>query len=306
MMLSLCTKYWQFMLTQGVLMGVCMAFMQLPAMAAASQYFDKKRAAALGVVVAGSSIGGVVFPITLAKLLNETSVGFGWSVRITGFMMVPFMLFACFAVKSRLPPRKTSFFMVSVLRNRLFVVLVAAMFCAFLGMFTPIFYIPTYAVMHGMTPALASYMLAVINAASTFGRVLPGILADRWGRINMFAFAGLSTGLLVFCMNQATSTAGIVVYSVFFGFTSGMVISGASAAMSACNTNVQHMGTYMGMGMALGSIAVLIGPPVNGTLVTAHHGFVEVSIMSGTFCIVGGVIALGAKTLTPQGILGNV
>jgi MFS family permease len=60
MMLSLCDQYWQIMLVQGVLMGIVMGLLQFPAFAAVSQYFDKKRAAALGVVVSGSSIGGVV------------------------------------------------------------------------------------------------------------------------------------------------------------------------------------------------------------------------------------------------------
>jgi MFS family permease len=60
MMLSLCDQYWQIMLVQGVLMGIVMGLLQFPAFAAVSQYFDKKRAAALGVVVSGSSIGGIV------------------------------------------------------------------------------------------------------------------------------------------------------------------------------------------------------------------------------------------------------
>lgn len=61
-MLSLCKTYWQIMLTQGVLMGTCLGLLLFPAFAAVSQQFDKKRAAALGICVAGSSVGGVVIP----------------------------------------------------------------------------------------------------------------------------------------------------------------------------------------------------------------------------------------------------
>src|SRR5436190_6430248 len=86
MMTSLCYEYWQFVLTQGVLMGIAIGLLQFPAFAAVSQYFDKKRAAALGVVVSGSSIGGVAIPIALSKMLNSSSLGFGWSVRVIGFV----------------------------------------------------------------------------------------------------------------------------------------------------------------------------------------------------------------------------
>ncbi|KAJ4316819.1 hypothetical protein N0V84_007687, partial [Fusarium piperis] len=206
MMTSLCTKYWQFMLAQGVLMGVAMAFLQLPAFAAISQYFDKKRAAAFGLVVSGSSVGGVVFPIVLSKMLNDSSIGFGWSVRIMGFVMVPLMGFSCLTVKPRLPSRTTSFFIAEAFKNTRYLLLISSLFFMFLGMFTPLFFIPTYAVTRGMKPDLASYLLAITNAASTFGRIIPGVLADKYGRLNMYALGGISTGIVIFCMNEAKTT----------------------------------------------------------------------------------------------------
>jgi MFS family permease len=61
-----------------------MGMMVAPAMAATGQYFNKKRGAALGLAVAGSSLGGVVWPIALGKMLYNRNLGFGWSVRISG------------------------------------------------------------------------------------------------------------------------------------------------------------------------------------------------------------------------------
>ncbi|KAM6519785.1 hypothetical protein FALCPG4_013372 [Fusarium falciforme] len=306
MMTSLCTKYWQFMLAQGVLMGVAMAFMQLPAFAAVSQYFDKKRAAAFGVVVSGSSIGGVVFPIALSKMLNDSSIGFGWSVRIMGFVMIPLMGFSCLTVKPRLPPRTTSFFIAEAFKNTRYLLLISSLFFMFLGMFTPLFFIPTYAVTRGMKPTLASYLLAITNAASTFGRIIPGVLADKYGRLNMYTLGGLSTGIVIFCLNETKSTPALIVYAIVFGFTSGTIISGASAAFTLVTKDSRDNGTYMGMGMALSSFAALIGPPVNGALIDKYGGFFQVSVFSGVMCLVGGFVGLLTKLTTTQGIFGNV
>ncbi|OTB04515.1 hypothetical protein M426DRAFT_58431 [Hypoxylon sp. CI-4A] len=306
MMTSLCKEYWQFMLAQGVLLGSAMGFLQFPAMAAVSQYFDKKRAAALGVVISGSSIGGVVIPIALSKMLNSSSLGFGWSVRIIGFIMIPLLGFACVAITPRLPPRTTAFFLWRPFEEPKFILLTSALFFMLLGAFTPLFYIPTYAVSRGVDPTLASYLLAIINAASTFGRVIPGVLADKFGRMNIFAIGAFASAIVIFCWNKAETTAALIVYSIVMGFTTGTVISGGSAAFTECPKDPRELGTYIGMGMGVSSFAALIGPPVNGVLVSKYGGFSEVSIFSGIAVLVGGIFALAAKATTPKGVFGRI
>jgi MFS family permease len=176
----------------------------------------------------------------------------------------------------------------------------------FLGLFTPLFYIPTYAVSRGMDATLASYLLAILNAASTFGRVIPGVLADKFGRLNVLSMGGIFTGIIIFCMNKAESTPALIVYSIVFGFWSGTIISGSSAAFSIVIPDPRTIGTYLGTGMGVASLAALIGPPVNGALLNKYGGFLEVSIFSGTMSIVGGFIALATKTITDQGLCGRV
>ncbi|TVY75623.1 Aspyridones efflux protein apdF [Lachnellula suecica] len=306
MMTSLCKEYWQFMLAQGVLMGVCIGLLLFPAMAAVMQFFDKKRAAALGLVVSGSSIGGVIFPIALSKMLNGSSLGFGWSIRVVGFIILPVLLYSCLTVRSRLPPRTTSFFLPSAFKQRDFILLIVAEFFMFLGMFTPLFFIPSYAVSRGVDTKLASYLLAILNAASTFGRILPGILADRFGRLNMLGCGGMLTGITIFCMTKAETTAALVVYSIAIGFCSGTIISNGGAAFSVCTKDPRNIGTYMGMGMGLAGVAALIGPPVNGVLVKDFGGYFQASMFSGAMCTFGGLFVFVVKTATPEGILGKV
>lgn len=287
-------------------MGSAVAFLQFPAFAVVAQYFDKKRAAAMGIVASGSSIGGVIFPIVLSKLLNGSTIGFGWSIRIIAFIILPFMLFACVMLRPRVPPRKTTMFIGAAWKDKKYVLLVVALFFMMMGMWIPVFYLPTYAVSRGMSATLAAYLLAIINASSTFGRIIPGILADRFGKLNLFAFAGIGTGIMVFCINEPKTNAAIIVYSVFFGFVSGTIISSASAAISLCTNDPRNLGTYMGMGLGLSAVAVLIGPPINGALIDEYGGFAQVAIFSGVLSSVGGLVALASKSVTSEGLLGKV
>lgn len=305
MMTSICKEYWQFMLAQGVLTGLAMSVMQVPAFAAVSQYFDKKRAAAIGLVVSGSSIGGIIFPIALSKMLNDSSLGFGWSVRIMAFVITPLLAFSCFSITARFPPRKTNFFIFSAFKEVKFLLVIMAAWCCFIGMFTPLFYLPTYAMSRGIDATFAAYLLAIVNGASTFGRIIPGILADKFGKLNIFGIGGVLTGIIVLCFSVPVSTPGLIVYAIAFGFTSGTIISGASAALSICTDDPRNLGTYMGMGIAAAATSVLVGPPVNGVLFDKYGGFLQVAIFSGVICLFGGVLAIAAKTTTPKGLLGR-
>jgi len=56
-MTSFCTKYWQFMLAQGLLTGLGSAMFFVPSMALLPTYFVKRRALSTGVAITGGNIG---------------------------------------------------------------------------------------------------------------------------------------------------------------------------------------------------------------------------------------------------------
>jgi MFS family permease len=122
----------------------------------------------------------------------------------------------------------------------------------------------------------------------------------------LFAFAGMGTGVMVFCLDEPKTNAALIIYVIFFGFTSGTIISSASAAISLCTKDPRNLGTYMGMGMGLAAFAVLAGPPISGALLEKYGGFSQVSIFGGTVSLIGGLIVLSSKLVTPEGIFGKV
>ncbi|TQS33522.1 hypothetical protein Golomagni_06130 [Golovinomyces magnicellulatus] len=306
MMTSLCTKYWQFMLSQGIATGLATGLIMSPAMSAVPQWFQKKRGAAMGAAVAGSSIGGVIFPIMLSNLLTKTNVGFGWSVRIAGFITVPLLAFTSLTIRARLPPRKTQFFLAEPFKKPTYLLLCAAMFCGMVGMLIPAFLIPTYAISKGVDETLASYLAAVLNAASFFGRVIPGVIGDKIGRLNIFALAAASTCIVTFCWPYADSQGAIIVLTLAFGFCSGAIVSGGSVAVTVCTDEPKKLGTYMGMGMAMASFSALLGPPVSGAMISRYHGFHEVSYFGGAMTLLATVLCVLAKKFNPAGIMGKI
>jgi MFS transporter, MCT family, solute carrier family 16 (monocarboxylic acid transporters), member 10 len=73
-------QFWSIFLTQGLLLGLTIAFGIQPALTVVGQHFSERRALALGLVSTGAALGGIGFPIMFEKLLP--TVGFANAIRL--------------------------------------------------------------------------------------------------------------------------------------------------------------------------------------------------------------------------------
>lgn len=96
------------------------------------------------------------------------SIGFGWSLRISGFIILALLVIANLTVRSRIRnvprPVKLSDY-TSPFSEVPFVLLMLASCCGFFAMFVPISYIVIEAQEDGVNPDLAGYLLTILNAA---------------------------------------------------------------------------------------------------------------------------------------------
>ncbi|KIW19544.1 hypothetical protein PV08_00116 [Exophiala spinifera] len=295
MMTSLCTKYYQFMLAQGLLGGLASGMLFTPIMTCVGHYFRKRRGVALGLTVTGSSTGGVIFPIALTRMLKHRSLGFGWSVRIIGFIILVMMIVAVFTIKTRLPPRRGAILLPSAFTQRAYVLTTAGIFFMTWGLFTPFFYLPQYALQQGMSLDLADYMPSVMNAASVFGRVLPGIAADQVGPFNTMLVKGTCAGILLLCWPAIKSNAAIIVFAVLYGFFSGGIVSLMSPCFARITPHMNQFGTYLGMAMAVLGVAGLTGTPICGAMIQSYGGYSECAIFSGVVMLFGSLLVAWAR-----------
>ena len=103
-MLSLSHKYYQILLSQSVCSGIGLSLIMMPAIASPQTYFAKKRAVAMGLVISGSSIGGIVWPLMARSLLPQ--IGFGWTIRCCALLALVLLAIANLFVTSNLVHKK--------------------------------------------------------------------------------------------------------------------------------------------------------------------------------------------------------
>jgi MFS family permease len=166
MMVSLSHTYYQFFLAQAIVSSAGSSAIFSASMASVVSWFMRRRAFAFGIMVSGSSLGGVVLPIMMDKMIQ--SVGFPWMMRTMGFIFLVLLAVACFTVKSRLPPRKQPFVFMEYVRgfkDAKLALTALSFFLYAVGMFIPFNYVLLQAEAVGMSPGLIPYLLAILNAA---------------------------------------------------------------------------------------------------------------------------------------------
>ncbi|KAF8890076.1 major facilitator superfamily domain-containing protein [Infundibulicybe gibba] len=84
---SFSTMLWHLYLTQALLYGVGSSMYYFPIMSITPVYFDRHRGFAMGVILAGSGVGGLVIAPVLQLLLDKHGVH--WALRILAIWNLP-------------------------------------------------------------------------------------------------------------------------------------------------------------------------------------------------------------------------
>lgn len=106
--------------------------------------------------------------------------------------------------------------------------------------------------------------------SSIFGRILPGIAADKLGRYNtMIAITLLSSIVTLALWIPGKSNVAIIIYAIIFGFSSGGFIS-LGPALIAQISDIRMIGIRTGTAFAVQSFGALTGSPLGGAIVAAQ------------------------------------
>ncbi|KAF7880095.1 uncharacterized protein EAF02_007732 [Botrytis sinoallii] len=239
MLSSISSEYWHFILAQGVMFGIGSGCLFIPSIAVLPAYFDKKQALALGVAASGSAIGGVVFPIMLNQL--QPKIGFGWSIRVIGFIILLAATIPVLGMRVRTPP--------SAIR-KIFD--------------TKAWKEPPFLVTMGSD--LVPYLLPLLNVGSFFGRIIPTHFADIYGPFNIDIICVLLSGILAFTWINIHTTASIILFTVSHGFFSGGLTSISPNLGVALSPDTGVLGVRLGILLMPISVGILVGNPIAGAL----------------------------------------
>ncbi|KAE8238943.1 hypothetical protein A4X13_0g8315 [Tilletia indica] len=303
-MLSLSTEYYQVFLTQGIILGLSYGAIFQVGVTVPQQWFHRRRASAMGIVAAGSSSGGIVFPVAIKNLIPV--IGFAWTMRVIALIAAVCLSVAFLCLKTRLPPsidvhgprgwRAVKWFDLKVFKEVDYAFYVLGAGLAMLGLYSPFSFCDIWTSSHNIPGD--GYWLAVLNAASMFGRVIPGFLADRVGRTNTLLPHLLAAGILMFIFPLTNNLTGMIFFSILYGFASGSYVSLIPAALGQLGPT-STIGTRLGMAFAGSSLGGLLGTPIAGAILGPDNSnWWGMSVFSGLMVCAGAGCVLVSRTIT--------
>ncbi|KAF7520452.1 hypothetical protein G7054_g12752 [Neopestalotiopsis clavispora] len=306
MILGFCTEYYQILLTYSVLQGLGGALLNVPAYGIIAHYFKRRRGLATGIASTAGSIGGIMFPLLLQSLLPK--LGFAWTTRIIGFILLGLAIPSNLLLRTRLPPSDKLVSVIpdwSLFRNLKFTLTCAGVWFLEWGLFVPLTFVVSYASDYGQNANAAYILLVYLNVGSFFGRFLPGFIADRIGRFNVIilTISLCVVTLLAFWLPSGPSHALLIVFVVTFGFASGSNLGLYPVCLGQlCDS--RDYGRVYSTSLMVGSFGTLTSLPIGGALRDVgdlRQGWLALILFSALSYFIAMSCFLGVRVLAVGG-----
>ena len=149
----------------------------------------------------------------------------------------------------------------------------------------------------GVPSKLTFYLLAVINAGSLLGRVLPNFAADYIGTLNMQVLFVSVAAVLSLALLAIHTTGGILAFCVLYGFFTGTFMSLPGPTVTSMSPNLAFLGGRMSMAFMTAGTGLLIGTPVAGAILNGGGGdnWTMLQVWSASLLVLSAVCMLGAR-----------
>lgn len=259
-------------LTYGAGAGLAGACAYIPMVAAVGGWFERRRAAAVGVSVAGIGVGTLVMNPLVTWMLDSYSwrstfriIGIGGAVILAGCaMLVARPPGAAGAAPSRFA---------EAARSPVFRRLWIAALCSGLALFVPFVFLVPYARDRGMSAGAAAWLVGLLGGASVLSRIGFGALTNRLGTFRLFRLGVLlfPVGYLIWLVAGA-SYPMLLLFVLVLGAGYGCFVA-VSPLVLADRFGVVGLGSVLGLFYTSQGLGGLIGPPVAGRLIDATGSY---------------------------------
>jgi MFS family permease len=276
-----------------------------------ANWFNVKRGLAMGIVASGTGLGAMVMvPITTVVVTH-----WGWRTSFLAMgLTIGLVAVPVIALYIRTKPAElglqpdgapahdvqqarlatVGLSLAEALRTRTFW-LIAALMSIFahvaLGLWV---HMMAYLSDLGYAEATASLIVAVISAMTVAGKLVMGLVSDRWGpQWAVVLTSGLTIGGIVLLI-VAKPLSFAILFAVLYGFANGapMVFN---PTLTSKQLGLAHFGAIFGMLNLLSTLAAALGPVVSGAIYDSFKTYVPAYVLFMVLVALAGVCGLKTR-----------
>jgi MFS family permease len=287
----------EFQLTYGILVGVAASAFFAPMIATVTGWFTTQMNLAVSLVSAGMGMA----PLTLSPLASWLITHQGWRPAMFYIGVLAWLLLIPASLMVRRPPsaggaeapppKPGKEEVARALTSPQFLVLGFTFMLCCAAHSGPIFHVVSYAMYCGLGSMAAVSVYSVEGLAGLGGRIVIGLLADRFGARRLLVITLIVQSVAIAAYLQVNELSEFYALAVIFGvaYGGGMPLY----ASIARNYFGQHiMGTVFGAATMLSSLGMSLGPTVGGWVFDTYHNYAWLYISSAAVGVGAVLLAL--------------
>jgi len=305
---SRATSLLAFQLTYGLLVGLAAGAFFAPMIAAATGWFTDNRSLAVSLVSAGMGVA----PMTISPFARWLISTYDWRIAMLTVGVMAWILLVPAALLVRRPPaaaaagsaasqaagNEPSMTAAEAFRSPQFIVLALTFFLCCGAHSGPIFHMVSYAIGCGIAPMAAVSIYSVEGLAGLGGRLLLGLLADRFGAKPVLVI-GLMVQAFAIAAYLAVDRLGeFYALALVFGTAYGGVMP-LYAVLARESFGQAIMGTVFGAMTMASSLGMAFGPWAGGRIFDAFNSYMWLYLGAAGVAL-GAVAVAFAFTARPQ------
>ncbi len=284
---SLVNALWVGYITYGLGVGIGVACGYVPMLAVVGAWFEKRRAAALGVAVTGVGLGTLLTAPLAAALITA----YGWRQTYVIFGIISVVgLIMCGFLTPRPPvsiEQQAGIRLRELAQTPAFRYMYFAGFFITLALFVPFVFLVSYARIQGINEVAAASLVGIIGGASIAGRLAFGALGDKISRIRLYqaTFIIVSISYLIW-LSAAHSYTLLVLYAVLLGVGyGGFIVLGPTVAAEIFG--LAGLGTILGAMYTAAGFGGLLGPTLTGYMIDKTGSYHTAIIAAMVMALIG-------------------
>ncbi|HXJ83137.1 MAG TPA: MFS transporter [Candidatus Methylomirabilis sp.] len=292
------TSLWQLYVAFGGVVGVAAGAFYAPLTTTATRWFTANRGLAVALVSAGTGLGTFM----VAPLTRWLISSYDWRLAmlilgdIVWLVIIPLGLLVRDAPGAAASATDPDVPLAGIFRSPQFWLIAITHFTCCVAHSGPIFHMVTHAMDQGVPGMAAATLLGVSGLASLIGRVLSGLIADRWGsKPTLIAMLGLQAPA-IFLYLFTNSIGGFYALAILFGASYGGVMP-MYALLTREYFGARAMGTAYGAIFMLQAIGMGLGAYGGGWF---HDHFGTYAWLFGSATAVAALAILFALPLRPS------
>ncbi|KAH9475863.1 Aspyridones efflux protein apdF [Psilocybe cubensis] len=286
---------------QSLVMGMGMGLVLVPTIAIPLNYFKRSRGLVAGIVMGGGSLGGMVFPPVLRRLIPHFALG--GAVRITAFVVLGLLIVGNGLLRT--PPKEEKpifplphLDLAKYSKEMEYIFAAGATFLTMLIIYYPAMYLELLGLEKGVKPDFAFNMIIVFSLSGVLGGVAFGFASDFVGPWNLLLPISGFLSIMMFTTCTIQGPKSLCAYAFFYGIFAGAWLSLMATALASLASRNSEIGTRIGLVLTISSIGALASDLLQAAMLTPNHIWAIPSAVAGVILIgVTGLLYMSRTTI---------